>query len=154
MKATKKALLELNRIFDFLGKFDGQVETNDPEEWATLEVEVNDLQHISIGMFELVDGDVVLNPSFELKVKRLKGTGAFIEDAEITSYEAYEPFGLVTIDENGVYNAENSLTGNGEKDEFGLSARFSYFMNQIVEEGPYLKEPKNVKKYEKMAAVE
>lgn len=85
MKATKKALLELNRIFDFLGKFGGQVETNDPEEWATLEVEVNDLQHISIGMFELVDGDVVLNPSFELKVKRLKGTGAFIEDAEITS---------------------------------------------------------------------
>ena len=42
--------------------------------------------------------------------------------------------------------------GITEKDPFGLKKRFTSFMDNMTERGPYLTEPKSVKKYTKTLA--
>lgn len=42
--------------------------------------------------------------------------------------------------------------GTTEKDSFGLKKRFTSFMDNMTESGPYLTEPKSIKKYTKALA--
>lgn len=158
--ATKKAVDELNKILGFLGDKGGQIETNDPGTWWTLDVDVQNSENIVIGIFEEQNGDLVYDPKFELNVKR---DGDRVTEVEIMGYESTTMFGTLQIDENDMIvdqgdmvGAFNAMFGTSypsgpsvgeEKDEYGLKKRFSSFMENMVEVGPYLTKPKSVKKY-------
>lgn len=147
--ATKEATKQLQQLFDFLGEYGGVIKTSAPDNWWDLDLEVeiieNSRKQIIIGIFEVVNGDVVYDPKFEVDLfmddKRIK-------EVEIKSCEANGLFGPMFVDTNDILHA----MGSKEKDQLGLVQRFSIFMRNMTEVGPYLKEPKEVRKYNKTLA--
>ena len=147
--ATKKATAQLQKLFDFLGKYGGVIQTNEPDTWwnLDLEVETDNLSRkfITIGVFNLENSDCIFDPQFEVILSMDENK---ILECEIERCTEQTIFGTTFVD------SSNNLHGFGniEKDPYGLTERFSQFMNNMVEIGPYLKEPKEVKKYTKTLA--
>lgn len=148
-KATKKAIEQLQRIFDLLGEFGGTIETKNPDNWWELDLEVeqadNTSKDILIGVFKTVNGDVMFDPQFTLTLKMDAGK---IVEAEIHNCINQTLLGTTEID------SEDMLHGFGsvEKSPKGLRNMFSGFMDNMTEFGPYLTDPKKVTKYDKTLA--
>ena len=148
-KATKKAIEQLQRIFDVLGEFGGTIETKDPDTWWKLDLEVEQADDTSkdiyIGVFKIVNGDVMYDPQFSLTLKMDAG---IIVEAEIHNCINQTLLGTTKID------SEDMLHGFGmvEKAPKGLRNTFSGFMENMTELGPYLSDPKKVTKYDKTLA--
>ena len=148
-KATKKAIAQLQRIFDLLGEFGGTIETNKPGNWWTLDLEVEQeddtSKDISIGVFKIFNDDLLFDPQFTLTLKMDAGK---IVEAEIHNCINQTLWGTTEID------SEDMLHGFGrvEKSPEGLRDIFSGFMDNMTEFGPYLTDPKKVTKYHKTLA--
>ena len=147
--ATKETTAQLQKLFDFLGEYGGIIKTNAPDNWWDLDLEVEEIENskkrVIIGIFEVINGDVVFDPQFEVT---LIVEDKIIKEAEIMSCSSNGLFGPMFVDTNDILHA----MGTKEKDQFGLVKRFSVFMRNMTEVGPYLREPKEVKKYTKSLA--
>lgn len=145
-KALKKSVEQLQQLFDFLGEYGGKIETNNPGNWWTLDLEVesvyDDKKDIIIGVFKDLNGDIMYDPEVKLTLTMKDGK---IEEADIIEFSNTTIFGTSVVD------AEGNIHRNGvtEKAPKGLRSLFEGFMDNMVEVGPYLKEPKNVIKYDK-----
>ena len=145
-KALKKSVEQLQQLFDFLGEYGGSIETNNPGIWWTLDLEVecvyDEKKDILIGVFNTVNGDIMFDPQVKLTLTMKDGK---IEEADIIEYSN------TTIVGTSVVDAEGYIHMNGIKEKYpkGLRSLFEGFMDNMVEVGPYLKEPKNVIKYDK-----
>uniref|UniRef100_UPI004056ADDF hypothetical protein n=1 Tax=Acetatifactor sp. TaxID=1872090 RepID=UPI004056ADDF len=142
--ATKRATKQLQKIFDFLGEYGGIIETDTPDTWWNLDVEVEhkdeNRKDILIGVYKSIEGDIVFDPQFQLSLKMKSGK---ILETEIKGCTLFMFFNIGEIDdEDMVY-----YFGNKEKDVYGLRRRFSSFMDNMVEYAPYLTNPKKVTKY-------
>lgn len=137
--ATKKAMAQLQKIYDFLGENGGQIHTDSPGTWWALNLECCE-ESMQIGVFTSVDGDIIFDPNFELRVSMENGK---ISEVEICSCEETTLLGTTYVD------GEDMLHGFGttEKDPYGLKKRFSSFMENMAKNGPYLTNPKSVTKY-------
>lgn len=100
---------------------------------------------IRIGVCSKLNGDIIFDPEFCLT---LKINNKKIVEVEIMRYYSQTMLGLFEIDENDILYG----MGSKVKDEYGLKRRFSSFMDNMVENGPYLTKPKNVKRYDKTLA--
>lgn len=147
--ATKKAVAQLQKIFDFLGEYGGVIETNNPENWWTLDLEVESVEDstksVQIGIYTLKNGDATFDPLFHLilTMDKDKITSATIIDCEELSFQ-----GVARVGEDDIIRGP----GFQEKDQYGLSTRFSNFMDNMTNNGPYLTNPKSVKHYNKTLA--
>lgn len=146
--ATKKAISHLQKVLKVLGEFGGMIETNDPEHWWKLEVNIEpeydeDRDEVYIGLYSLLNGDIVKDPQFHLMLVK---EGDKIIDVEILDYDEFNVLcgGDCFVDENDIFH---SSSGRVEKDPYGLRKRFSLFIDGVVNVGPYLTEPKQVTKY-------
>ncbi|MCR5355780.1 MAG: hypothetical protein K6E63_00100 [Lachnospiraceae bacterium] len=145
-KATKKAIEQLQKIFDIVGEYGGTIKTKKPENWWDLDLEVKQVndtsKDIMIGVFKSVNGDILFDPQFNLT---LKMDGGKIVEAEIHNCINQTILGSTEID------SDDMLHGFGmtEKAPTGLRNSFSGFMNNMTEIGPYLTDPKKVTKYDK-----
>ncbi len=148
-KALRKSVEQLQKLFDFLGEYGGEIETNEPGIWWTLDLEVeevyDDKKDILIGVFTDLNGDIMYDPSVKLTIAVKDGR---IEEADILEFSNTTVFGTSVVD------AEGNIHMNGvtEKAPQGLRGLFEEFMDIIVEVGPYLTKPKNVTKYDKTLA--
>lgn len=142
----KKATKQLQKIFDFLGEFGGTIETDDPGTWWKLDVEVEhadeNMKNVLIGVCKTKNGDVMFDPQFTLS---LKMEHERIIETEIMGYLSQTGLGDFEIDENDILYW---LDVNGKDKKYGLKRRFSSFMDNMVENAPYLTNPKTVTKYE------
>lgn len=142
--ATKKATKQLQKIFDFLGEYGGVIETDMPDTWWNLDVEVehrtDDRKDITIGVYKSFNGDIVFDPQFQLSLKLKSGK---IVETEIKGCTLYMFFDICEIDDEDMFYS----FGHKEKDIYGLRRRFSSFMDNMVEFAPYLTNPKKVIKY-------
>lgn len=140
--ATKKACKELKKVLNFLkengAENGGSISTDDPKTWWKLFVEIYDKspeeKRVIIGESKSVNGDTICDPVFTLDIT--------IKDADITEirlmgYDTSSLFGSFSINEN------DYITGpwGCEKDDVGMKNRFSSFMNNVVNVGPYLSDP-------------
>jgi hypothetical protein len=145
-RALKKSVEQLQKLFDFLGEYGGTIETKKPENWWTLDLEVDSVEgekkNVIIGVYKIINGDVVFDPKFELT---LTVDGDTIKDADIIREESNGLLGSSYVDENDVYHG---LGGDSQANP-GLRTLFEQFMNNMTEVGPYLNDPKDVKKYDK-----
>lgn len=144
--ATKKATEQLQKIFDVLGEFGGVIETDDPRCYWSLDLEVEeiegDIKTIQIGVFSDINGDIIYDPLFHLSLRCENGK---IMEAEIVECEETTLFGTCIIDNNDLIHG----FGMTENDPYGLQRRFSSFMDNMTERGPYLTNPKEIKRYRK-----
>ena len=144
--ATKKATKQLQKIFDVLGEFGGVIETDDPRCYWSLDLEVEeiegDIKTIQIGVFSDINGDIIYDPLFHLSLRCENGK---IMEAEIIKCEETTLFGTCVIDNNDLIHG----FGLTENDPHGLQRRFSSFMDNMTERGPYLTNPKEIKRYRK-----
>jgi hypothetical protein len=133
-----------------LGEFGGMIETNAPEHWWNLGVDIDpeydeNQVEVYIGLYSSLNGDVVKGPQFHLVLIKEEDKVVRIE---ITDYDGYDSIlGDCYIDENDMYH---TYSGRVEKDPYGLRKRFSLFINEVVNEGPYLSEPKQIIKYNEL----
>lgn len=99
-----------------------------------------------IGVCATVNGDLIFDPLFRLNLHM--DTDNKIDGAEIFEYESTTVLGTVWIDLN------NDIHGFGkvEKGKDVLRSKVGEFMTNITEIGPYLTEPKKIKKYTKTLA--
>lgn len=147
--ATRKATVQLQRLFDVVGQYGGTIETYDPGTWWTLDIEVEciegDKKDVMIGIFNTQTGDVIYDPLFHLSITM---DNERLGDVEILDCEETTVLGTTVVDN------EDMIHGFGivEKDETGLKQRFIRFMENMTEVGPYLTNPKSVKKYDKTLA--
>ena len=145
-KATKKAVEQLPKIFDFLGEFGGTIETKQPNNWWTLDLEVEEADDVSkdimIGACKSLEGDIIYDPKFTLT---LKMDGDKIVEAEIHSCINQNVFGTTEIDSDDMIHG----SGRVEKSPKGLRTMFSGFMDIMTEIGPYLSDQSKVTKYDK-----
>ena len=137
--ATKKAVAQLQKVYDFLGENGGQIHTDSPETWWALNLECCE-EDMQIGVFSSVGGDIIFDPVFALRASIEEGK---IQEVEICSCEETTLLGTTYVD------GEDMLHGFGmkEKDPYGLRKRFSSFMENMTKNGPYLTNPKSVKRY-------
>ena len=149
-KALRKSVEQLQKLFDFLGEYGGEIETNEPETWWTLDLEVeevyDDKKDIFVGVFTDLNGrHIMYDPSVKLTITVKDGR---IEKADILEFSNTTVFGTSVVD------AEGNIHMNGvtEKAPQGLRGLFEEFMDIIVEVGPYLTNPQNVTKYDKTLA--
>ena len=144
--ATKKATEQLQKIFDVLGEFGGVIETDDPRCYWSLDLEVEeiegDIKTIQIGVFSDINGDIIYDPHFHLSLRCENGK---IMEAESVECEETTLFGTCIIDNNDLIHG----FGMTENDPYGLQRRFSSFMDNMTERGPYLTNPKEIKRYRK-----
>ena len=148
-KAAKKSLEQLQAFFDFLGESGGTIETKTPSTWwkLTLEVEKTDQgsKEILIGVCKLygdgVFADLLYDPFFSLHLKVHENR---IIEGEIKGCINQTVFGTTEID------GDDMLYGFGliEKASPGLQEKFSAFMDNITNVGPYLTDPKEVVRYD------
>lgn len=147
--ATKKAAKQLQQLFDFLGEFGGVIETNMPENWWNLDLEVEqiegDKKNILVGVYSSVSGDVIYDPVFHVVAREEDDK---IAEVEVLDCEETTVLGTSTVDGDDMIHG----FGTTEKDPFGLKNRFTSFMDNMTGSGPYLTEPKSVKKYTKTLA--
>ena len=145
-RALKKSVEQLQQIFDVLGEYGGTIETKKPENWWTLDLEVVDIdgdkKDIMIGVFKEFNGDIMFDP--QIKLTLTMGNGKVV-DAEIHEFSNTTIFGTSVVDADGMLH----MNGMTEKSPQGLRGLFEGFMNNMVEQGPYLKDPKKVTKYTK-----
>lgn len=141
-KATMQSVEQLQKIMDFLGENGGTITTKNPGTWWKLDLEIfegeeDDEKQVMIGICQSVSGDLIFDPAFQLLVKMQDDQ---IKSVDITSYESTTFFGTIYID------GDDMLHGFGatEKDELGLAERFSQFMHNMAEVGPYLTDPAEV----------
>lgn len=143
--ATKKALAQLQKLFDVLGEYGGVIETDDPGTWWNLDLEVQaidgDEWEVMIGIFSNFNGDIIYDPQFNITVTVKDGK---VDKTEIYSYYATTLFGTSMIDENDMICNQ----GKPKKDKEGLVKRFSQFMDNMTETDHYLTDGKIVKKYD------
>ena len=89
--ATKKAAKQLQQLFDFLGEFGGVIETDKPENWWNLDLEVEqiegDKKNILVGVYTSVSGDVIYDPVFRVVARE--------EDDKIVEVEVLECEGVI-----------------------------------------------------------
>lgn len=71
-----------------------------------------------------------------------------IVEVEVLDCKETTVLGTSTVDGDDMIHG----FGTTEKDPFGLKKRFTNFMDNMTESGPYLTEPKSVKKYTKTLA--
>lgn len=137
--ATKKAVAQLQKVYDVLGENGGQIQTDEPGTWWALNLERYE-ESMQIGVFTSVEGDIMFDPNFELRVSIENGK---IQEVEICGCEETTLLGTTYVD------SDDMLHGYGmtEKDPYGLKKRFSSFMENVTKNGPYLSNPKAVKKY-------
>lgn len=147
--ATRKATVQLQRLFDVLGPYGGTIETYEPGTWWTLDIEVEciegETKDVMIGIYSIQNGDVMFDPAFHLSITM---DGERLGDVEILDCEETTILGTSVVDN------ENMLHGFGmvEKDPKGLKQRFNEFMENMTEIGPYLTNSKSLKKYDKTLA--
>lgn len=147
-KASKEAIVLLQKIFDFLGRYGGTIETDSPSTWWSLyfdadKDDANDNRILSqIGVFKHLNGDIIFDPEFKIVMHM---DGERIDDVDIIECAETTVFGTSVVDDND----NISMGGITEKDEIGLVERFSEFMHNMVEVGPYLTNPKKIEKYDK-----
>lgn len=143
--ASKESLERLQKLFDYLGEFGGRIQTNEPDTWWDLYLEVeyieNDNKSITIYMSDLH----YTNPFFRVL---LTMKGNTIREGRIQEYQSETITGLVTVDGNDVIHGY----GKKEKATNGLKELFDGFLTNVVDVGPYIKEPKKIEKYEKTQA--
>ena len=151
-KAMKKSVKKLQRIFDFLGKYGGTIKTKRPGTWWLLYVDVDNFEvegkiTSQIGVFTSINGDVIFDPEFKIQMLM---DGEKIKDVDIMYYDSASVLGTFHIDGNDMC-CFMSMTGcsEKEKDDYGLADRFEAFLTNMVEVGPYLFDPAEVKKYSK-----
>lgn len=143
--ADEKSKQQLQLIFDYLGKFGGVITTDDPGTWWNLDLEVHEIhgkmKPCFIGVFSFINDDVIFDPKFELY---LVMDGDKIEEVRIMECEETTMMGTTYVD------GDDKLHGFGviEDDPYGLVERFSNFMKNMTEVGPYLKNPATVEKRE------
>ena len=144
--ATKKATEQLQKIFDVLWEFGGVIETDDPRCYWSLDFEVEeiegDVKTIQIVVFSDINGDIIYDPLFHLSLRCENGK---IMETEIIECEETTLFGTCIIDNNDLIHG----FGLTENDPYGLQRRFSSFMDNMTERGPYLTNPKEIKWYHK-----
>lgn len=144
--ATKEATKQLQKLLDVLGEFGGVIETDDPSSYWSLDLEVEEIkgnvQNIQIGVFSELNGDIIYDPLFHLSLRCENGK---IVETEILDCEETTVFGTSVVDN------EDFIHGFGltEKDPYGLQSRFSSFMTNMTERGPYLTNPKEVRRWYK-----
>ena len=144
--ATNQSVSHLQKIFDCLGQFGGTIETKNPDNWWTLDLEVESVDEkskdIMIGIFESINGDAIFDPQFNLTLK-MKGNK--IQEAEIHNCINQTTFGITEVDSDDI------LYGfwGPEKSPTSLTDLFEGFMYNMAEDGPYLADPKKITKYDK-----
>lgn len=144
--ATKKATEQLQKIYDYLGEYGGIIKTYNPDTWWNLDLEIETederTKEMEIGVYSTINGDLIYDPCFELLVRMDKEK---ILEVEILNYTSETILGTLEICEDDMTYGDYGK----EKDQYGLKRRFSSFMDNMVEEGPYLTNPKSVEKYDK-----
>ena len=145
--ATKKATEQLQKIFDVLGEFGGVIEKDNPGSYWPFDLEVEeiegDIKTIKIGVFSDINGDIIYDPLFHLSLRCENGK---IMETEIIECEETTMFGTCIIDNDDLIHG----FGLTENDPYGLQRRFSSFMDNMTERGPYLTNPKEIKRYHKI----
>ena len=136
----------MQKIFDVLGEFGGVIETDNPRSYWPFDLEVEeiegDIKTIQIVVFSDINGDIIYDPLFHLSLRCENGK---IMEAEIIKCEETTLFGTCVIDNNDLIHG----FGLTENDPHGLQRRFSSFMDNMTERGPYLTNPKEIKRYRK-----
>ncbi len=148
-KATKNSVKLLQKIFDTLGKYGGTIVTKEPGSWWNLYVDADDSEvegkiTSQIGVYKDVNSDIMFDPIFKIQMEM---DGDRIKNADIFYCEATTIFGTTHIDGNNILTA--TFSSEREKDDIGLKERFEGFLINMAEEGPYLSDPAEVKKYTK-----
>lgn len=132
--ASKKATRQLQRVYDCLGHRSGIITTGQPNIWWNLSLEKEDLtdniSEIRIGVFRKAAGEVMYDPMFYLLAYM---DGDRITAVEPRRYISETGFIDIVIDAN-----DRVISSCGEKDVYGLRRRFSAFMDNVTESGPYL----------------
>lgn len=132
--ASRKATRQLQRVYDYLGRRSGTITTEQPNIWWNLALEKEDLtdgvSEIRIGVYRKVGNEVLYDPIFYLRAYM---DGDRITAVEPRCYISEMGFVDIVIDAN-----DRVISSHGEKDAYGLRKRFSSFMNNMTEVGPYL----------------
>ncbi|WP_202023349.1 hypothetical protein [Dorea formicigenerans] len=101
-----------------------------------------DIKTIKIGVFSDINGDIIYDPLFHLSLRCENGE---IMEAEIIECEETTMLGTYIIDRDDLIRG----FGMTENNPYGLQKRFSGFMDNMTERGPYLTNPKEIKRYHK-----
>jgi len=149
-KAKKSSVELLQKVFDFLGRYGGVIETKNPESWWNLDVEVEFIEgenkDIQIALYKILDGgDACFDPQFLLS---LTMDGDKIKSAVINEMLQRTLSGDSWIDENDIWHG----MGGEQKANPGLADSFDQFMHSVAVDGPYLSDPQNVEKRDKTLA--
>ena len=141
--ATKKAVSQLQKVFNIVGKYGGIIEARNPGTSWILDVEVLDgtesSKDIIIGIYSIFNGEGMYYSSFALSLSMEEEK---IINARITTYESQTSIARFVINEDDMLTSRFGI----EKDRYGLRKRFSTFMNTLVDYGPYLNNAKEIKK--------
>ena len=84
---------------------------------------------------------LVFDPVFSLAITTENN---HIIETKINRYESQTSFGTFTVDDNDTLHG----MGGSEKDAYGIKRRFSSFMGNMTEAGPYLSSPKEIISYD------
>ncbi len=145
-KARTKSVAKLQKIYDYLGKYGGTIETKKPGNWWKFYMDTDPIGELKvasqIGVCKDVNGDTIFDPLFHIVITLDEDN---ITEVEINDCEETTMFGTSVVDANDMI----SMNGMKEKDDYGLIERFESFMTNMAEVGPYLTDPKKVCKYDK-----
>ena len=107
-----------------------------------LQKTTGDIKTIKIGVFSDINGDIIYDPLFHLSLRCENGE---IMEAEIIECEETTMLGTYIIDRDDLIRG----FGMTENNPYGLQKRFSGFMDNMTERGPYQTNPKEIKRYHK-----
>lgn len=144
IKALKEAVEKFQTLYDFLGEFGGIIKTKNPDTWWELGLQITpyggcDRRKVLLGIYEEVYGDVRYDPIFSFLMTLNEGK---VADIDLLSYTSETLMGEFEIDENDVMHHEGT-----EEENAGMSDRFLSFLTNIVDVGPYLRDPEYVEKF-------
>ncbi len=148
-KAKKSSVVLLQKVFDLLGRYGGEIETKNPESWWNLDVEVEFIEgenkDIQISLYKIENGDACFDPQFLIS---LTMDGEKIKNAVINEMSQKTMMGESWIDENDIWHG----IGGEQKANPGLADSFDQFMHSVAVDGPYLSDPLKVNKRDKTLA--
>lgn len=143
-KVKDETVAQLQRIFDKLGKYGGLIRTNKPKSWWDLDLEVEyeegNTRYITIGVFKDINGDVLYDPQFKMAIIMNHEN---IEAAYLKKCINQTLLGTTVVDEHDMFYGYGLV----DKSDESLASLFEGFMDNMVEVGPYLTEPKEVIQY-------
>jgi len=145
MKATKKSVEVLQRVYECLAPCGGEMRLVDCEIFTPLDFEIGSTEEnpteAVIGFCEFINGDIVYDPLFELLLSISNG---MIEDVEVKKYVSTITLHSIEVDEAGSVYRDGCATG----EKMSLKKLFSDFIKQV--EIRYFKSdiPFEVKKYD------